>query len=232
MSTRSRSTLTLAALLFATACSSTANYQSPQLEERAQQHQVVAVLPFTMVFTGKTPKDLTPDQIASIEEAESVAFQAAYYHWLLQQASVHRKHPIRIEIQPAAETNRLLAEQGISVRDSWGMSAKSLARALRVDAVVSTSVTKNRYLSGVQSFAIESGFNIVNAISEGRLAPFLPWGLSTTHDIQAASELIDALDGIVLWADDLSVSTDWRAPANDVIAEFTKELAKKFPYRG
>ncbi len=56
--------------------------------------------------------------------------------------------------------------------------------------------------------------------------------MSTTHDIQAASELIDALDGIVLWADDLSVSTDWRAPANDVIAEFTKELAKKFPYRG
>ncbi len=227
-----RTTLPLAAVLLATACSSTANYQSPQLAQRAQQHQVIAVLPFSMVFTGRAPGDLTPDQIARIEENESVAFQTAYYHWLLQQSSVDRKHPIRIEIQPVATTNLLLAEQGISVRDSWGMSAKSLARALRVDAVVSTSVTKKRYLSGVESFAIETGFNIVSEISEGQLAPFLPWGLSTTNDIQAASEIIDALDGVVLWQDDLSASTDWRAPANDVIAGFTRELAKKFPYRG
>lgn len=227
-----RSILPLAAMVLATACSSTANYQSPQLEARAQHHQVIAVLPFAMVFTGNTPEDLTPDQVASIEEAESVAFQTAYYHWLLRQASVHRKHPIRIEIQPVSETNRLLAEQGISVRESWEMSAKSLARALEVDAVVSTAVTKMRYLSGVESFAIETGLSIVSEISEGRLAPFLPWGLTTTNDIQAASEIIDALDGAVLWQDDMSASTDWRAPANDVIVGFTRELAKKFPYRG
>jgi len=222
----------LAALSIAAACGTAANYQSPHFEARAQQHQVIAVLPFTMVFTGKTPKDLTPEQIAKIEEEESVAFQMGYYHWLLQQASVDRKHPIRIEIQPVSETNRLLAEQGISVRDSWGMTAKSLARVLRVDAVVSTAVTKTRYMSGVQSFAIETGFAVVSEISEGQLAPFLPWALGTTNNIQAASELIDALDGSVLWQDGLSASTDWRAPANDIIAGFTRDLAKKFPYRG
>jgi len=36
----------------------------------------------------------------------------------------------------------------------------------------------------------------------------------------------------VLWQDELSASTDWRAPANQVIASFTEDLAKKFPYRG
>jgi hypothetical protein len=229
---KARWVLLLPLLAFSLSCGSAANYQSPQFDERAAQHRVIAVLPFAMTFTGKTPKDLSPAQIATIEQDESVAFQTAYYHWLLQQSSAQRKHPIRIEIQPVSETNRLLAEHGISVRDSWEMSAKSIARALRVDAVVSTAVTKTRYLSGVESFAIETGFVAVSEISEGWLAPLLPWDVTATADIEAASELIDALDGAVLWHDGLSVSTDWRAPPNQIIAGFTRDLAKKFPYRG
>jgi hypothetical protein len=120
-----------------TACS-TVNYESPQFAERAQHHQVIAVLPFEMILAGDPPGNLTARQIAQIEEAESIAFQKAYYYRLLHQASVHRKHPIRIDIQPVETTNRLLAAASIGVRESWGMSAKSLASVLRVDAVIST----------------------------------------------------------------------------------------------
>jgi hypothetical protein len=112
------------------------------------------------------------------------------------------------------------------------MSAKSLARVLRVDAVISTSVQKTRYLSDGESFGIDFGLNAVNEITEGRIAPFLPWGLVKTHDIWANCELIDALDGALLWQTDLAQATDWQVPANEVIAGFTSELAKKFPYRG
>ena len=114
--------LLIAALLITSACS-TANYQSPQFADRAQHHQVIAVLPFVMILDGDPPKNLTAQQIAQIEEAESVAFQGAYYYRLLHQASVHRKHPIRIEIQPPETTNRLLAAAGIGIRDSWGLPA-------------------------------------------------------------------------------------------------------------
>jgi len=221
----------LAVLLAAAACS-TANYQSLQFAERARHHQIIAVLPFEMVLTGDPPDDLTAEQIAQIEEAESVAFQEAYYHRLLHQASVHRKHPIRIEIQPVETTNRLLAEAGIGVRESWAMSAKSLARVLRVDAVVSTSVQKTRYLSGGESFGVELSLQVVNEVTEGRLASMLPWQLVKTNDIFANCELIDSIDGSVLWQTDLAAATDWRVPANQVIAGFTEDLAKKFPYRG
>jgi hypothetical protein len=161
-----------------------------------------------------------------------VAFQASYYYRLLNQASAQRKHPIRIEIQPVDTTNRLLAEAGIGVRESWGMSAKSLASVLRVDAVISTSVQKTRYLSDGESFGLDLGLQVVNEVTEGALAPVLPWSLVKTHDIWANCELIDSVDGAVLWQTDLAQATDWRCPANQVIAGFTEELAKKFPYRG
>jgi hypothetical protein len=219
-------------MLVVIAACSTANYQSPQFAERARRHQVIAVLPFEMVLTGDAPEDLTAQQVAEIEEAESVAFQEAFYHRLLHQASVHRKHPIRIEIQPVETTNRLLDEAGIGVRESWYMSAKSLASVLRVDAVISTSVRKTRYLSAGESFGVDLGLNVFNEVTEGRLASLLPWGLVTSGDISANCELIDALDGAVIWQTDLAQATDWRCPANQVIAGFTEELAKKFPYRG
>jgi len=227
----SRNVLLVTVSLLAAACS-TVNYQSPQFAERAQHHQIIAVLPFEMVLTGDPPRNLTVQQIAKIEEAESVAFQEAYYYRLLHQASVHRKHPIRIEIQPVETTNRLLAAAGIGIRESWGMSAKSLSHVLRVDAVISTSVQKTRYLSTGESFGIDMGLRVVNEVTEGRLAPVLPWGLVKTHEIWANCELLDSVDGAVLWQTDLSQSTDWQYPANQVIAAFTEELAKKFPYRG
>jgi len=226
----SRITL-VAILLFAAACS-TVNYESPQFAERAQHHQVIAVLPFEMVLTGDPPGKLSAQQIAQIEEAESVAFQEAYYYRLLHQASVHRKHPIRIDIQSVETTNRLLAAAGIGVRESWGMSAKELSRVLRVDAVISTSVQKTRYLSDGESFGADLGLQVVNEVTEGKLAPFLPWGIVKTHDIWANCELIDSLDGAVIWQTDFTQATDWQYSANQVIAGFTEELAKKFPYRG
>jgi hypothetical protein len=222
----------LVTMMLLVAGCSTVNYQSPHFAERAQHHQIIAVLPFEMVLTGDPPRNLTVQQIALIEEAESVAFQEAYYYRLLHQASAHRKHPIRIEIQPVETTNRLLQAAGIGVRESWGMSAKSLARVLRVDAVISTSVQKTRYLSDGESFGVDLGLQVVNEITGGRLAPVLPWGLVTTHDIWANCELIDSIDGAVLWQTDLAQATDWQNPANQVIAGFTEELAKKFPYRG
>ena len=221
-----------AALLQLVVACSTVNYESPQFIERAQHHRVIAVLPFEMVLAGNPPKDLTAEQIVQIEEGESVAFQEAYYYRLLNQSSAHRKHPIRIEIQPVGTTNQLLAEAGIGIRESWAMSAKSLANVLRVDAVISTSVQKTRYISGGESFGLDLSMQVVNDITEGALAPFLPWGLIKTNDVFANCELIDAVDGAVIWQTDFAQSTNWLVPANEGIAGVTKELAKRFPYRG
>src|SRR5687767_14433310 len=50
-------------------------YLSPQFDEKTRQHTLIAVMPVEMIFTGNLPKNLTPEQIAEIEVAESKAFQ-------------------------------------------------------------------------------------------------------------------------------------------------------------
>ena len=67
---KTRNSLLAAMLLLAAACS-TVNYESPEFANRAQHHQIIAVLPFEMVFTGDPPDNLSAEQIAQIEEAGS-----------------------------------------------------------------------------------------------------------------------------------------------------------------
>ncbi len=218
-------------LLLLPACTAV-DYQSPQFGEKAYGHQTIAILPFEMVFTGKMPTRLTPDQIAHIEEAESLAFQTAFYNRLLNQSSARKKHPIRIEIQPVELTNQILYDSGLDLRESWEVPPEELARILGVDAVVRTSVHKARYLSDLASYGIDLGLYVLYEATDGEAGWLVPPGLTKTHDIWADSVLVSAEDGHLLWKVAVERATDWHRPANDVVAGITKKLAKKFPYRG
>ena len=194
-------------------------------------HQSVAVLPVEMIFQGKAPKGLTAEDIWQIEEGESLAFQASLYNYLLDRSSPHRRRPVWVAIQPIDITNRLLAESGLAVRDTWAVPADELARVLGVDAVVRTRVQKTRYLSDLGSFGIAVGVHVLLEALEEEHLWLLPWG-PRTHDIYAEGELIEARSGKMLWKVAVNRDTDWSRPANDVIRGVTRKLAKKFPYRG
>ena len=44
-----------------------------------------------MVLTGRVPEQLDEQQVAAIEEAESLAFQTSLYYSMLNRSSAHRK---------------------------------------------------------------------------------------------------------------------------------------------
>jgi hypothetical protein len=225
-----RKLVALALMAVATAACTSVKYRTPDFSARTVEHQQIAVLPFEMVLTGNLPGDLTPARVAEIEEWESLGFQQAFYDALLSQSG-DRKRPVRIALQPIAKTNRILAENGISIRQSWGMTPEALARILGVHAVVRTRVTKARYLSDGASAGIDLGTRVFDEVTEGRLRGVLPWGLARTHDIFADGSLLDGSDGTLLWKVGLERHADWACPANEVIVGVTRKLAKEFPYR-
>jgi len=226
-----QSAMLLPAVLLLTACTSV-NYRSPDLIERGRDHTTIAVLPFEMVFTGRAPQGMTGEEIIALEEHESVLFQNALYYRLLNRSSAHRKHPIRVEIQPLELTNQMLAGHRIGLRESWAMHPSVLAEMLQVDAVVRATVTKTRYLSDSASFGVTVAAGVLYEVSDGLLPLLLPPFALKTYDIYADAVLIDGTDGHLLWEVAVHRETDWTRPANDVIAGITRGLARRFPYRG
>jgi hypothetical protein len=223
-------TLTIVLLLLVTACT-TVDYTSTEFQQQAADHQVVAILPFEMVLTGRVPAGLSNEQVLTIEEHESLGFQTALYYAMLDRSSVRRRHPILIDIQPVETTNQILAENRISIRQSWAMPSEELAEILGVDAVVRTTLQKTRYLSDLESYGIGVGAAVLNEVTKGKLGMFVPFGATRTVDIWTDSTLVDGSDGKILWKVALQRSTDWTRPANDVIVGITRKLARKFPYR-
>ena len=213
------------------ACTSV-HYESPRLSERQASRDTVAVLPVEMLFTGKAPRGLSTAQILAIEEGESLAFQHALYGQLLDRSSIRRQRPILVRVQPIAETNRLLAAHGITLRQGWELPPQDLARVLGVDAVIETRIQKTRYLSDLASWSTEVGLEVLLDVTDGKAVPFVPPGLTRTHDIWADCVLVGADDGDTLWKVSVHRATDWRQPANDVVVGITRKLSKKFPYRG
>ena len=221
----------LATAVMLSACTAV-HYESPRLSEREAARETIAVLPFEMIFRGKVPADVSPQQVVAIEEAESLAFQHALYNRLLDRSSVTRKRPILVHIQPFEITNRILSESDIGIRESWTLPAEELADTLEVDAVIRTRIVKERYLSDLASYGSEAGLHVLHEIADGRTDWLIPPGLTRTHDIHADSALVSRPEGELLWKVEVHRATDWRRPANDVIVGITKKLSKKFPYRG
>ncbi len=119
----------------------------------------------------------------------------------------------------------------MEIRDSWRLPAARLGEILGVDAMVRCRVEKARYLSGLASFGVDVGIEVLHqaTVGGGVMVPLRP---TRTHDIRAESTLVDARQGTVLWKLSLERSADWTRPANEVIAGVTRKVAKKFPYRG
>ena len=206
-------------------------YRSPAFADRTGFHEKVAILPFEMVITGKLPAALTADEIAFIEEEESLAFQRSLYHALLDRSGPGRGR-ISIAVQPVERTNAILQSRGITPRESWKIAPQRLAEVLGVDAVVQTRVEKTRYLSERASFGIDVGRELVFEATDGRWDWLIPPGLSRTHDIFADASVFDGYDGDLLWKVVVERDADWSRAPNAVIVGVTRMLARKFPYRG
>lgn len=221
----------IVAVALAGACT-TVHYESPRLAERTADRDTIAVLPFEMVFAGKLPPNMPAEEIRAIEAGESLAFQHALYDQLLDRSSAHRDRPILVRVQPVETTNRLLDEAGIALREAWETPPEQLAETLGVEAVLKTRVEKTRYMSELASWGTEVSLHVLHEASEGRLDWLIPPGLTRTDDIYADSSLFSCEGGDLLWKVAVHRATDWRRPANDVVAGITRKLAKKFPYRG
>lgn len=208
----------------------TPHYISSRFGEITADHHIIAVIPFEMRFTGRMPDKLTEEDILDLEEAESQAFQISFYNEILRSTRNGRKS-IRVDLQDYNKTLDLLDGHNIGIRDSWEMAPEELAKILNVDAVVRARIEKARFMSDLASYGIEVGMEIIHAITNYALWPWLSPFSNQSKAIVADFTLYDEKEGITLWSIAFDEGADWRRPAHEIIDEISRKAARKFPYR-
>ncbi len=217
----------IVALMAITACNREA-YKTAGYYEMAPTHRLMAVLPTETITTGRMPKDISPEDLELVEEAESKAFQIALFNQLSKRSGSRNKD-IRINFQHYSETNALLEKAGIKLRDSWSHTPTELAAILGVDAIVRTSVRKEFYLTNLESFGIQLATTIVAFFTDP-----IAWWLfpsSRTSEVFASCAVLDGQSGLPTWSISREKPTFWNKAHSQVVEEISRTLSRKFPYR-
>ena len=228
--------LTLSGIIIFTillgSCSRPEYYTSANFDQKTAKHKVVAILPAEIVLMGNQPKNLTRADVEIIEEEESKAFMQSLYNSILEYAN-SRKYYTRVNFQDYALTIKMLADNNVTLRDSWKMNDDVLAKMLGVDAVVRLRISKTRYMSDMASYGVdlakrisyESGvFGVMN-----RSGIPVPYVSNKTNDINASCSLVSS--GETLWNDYYKGGANWNNPANQIIESITVVFGKHFPYK-
>ena len=204
-------------------------YISDNFDGITTDHRQVAVLPFDMVYTGTIPKNLTLEDMEKIREVESTAFQISLHGQIL--ASTRRgKKPLRITLQPYQKTNAILREKGIDLINVKEQDPVELAQQLGVDAVVVSTVKKNRIMSDLASFGIDAGLEVLRVLTGSYPNPH-PGRFATAKEIDASFTLVDKENSTTLWSTMYMINADWQRAAEDIIAQINRRAARCFPYR-
>jgi len=206
-------------------------YTSSTFDQQTQKHKLVAIVPAEMILMGNQPKKLNPEDVAQIEEAESVAFQEALYNGILKYANT-RKHVSTVDFQDINLTKQLLQQKNISIREAWRKTDVELTQLLGVDAIVRMRIKKQRYMSDLASYGVDLAKQVGYEYSGGRFPGtkiFLPAVSTKTNDIYATCSLLS--EGRTLWNDNYKEASDWDSPANVIIEGITDNFGRHFPYK-
>ncbi len=218
--------LMAAAIVILSSCSRK-HYTNSFFYQQTLNHKVIAVLPAEMVFTGKLPKDITPEQVTKIEEDESRSFQLALYSSILRHANNSRYYMF-VNVQDINKTVNTLSENQITLRDSWKMDDKKLASLLGVDAVVRMQVVKKRYMSDYASYGVSVARSVIRETPiSGRLP--IPSSLGRTEDINAYCSVVS--NNVTLWNNHYKGAADWNNPSNVIIENIANNFGANFPYK-
>lgn len=213
-------------ILFLFSCSNR-YYTAGNFSEKTEDHKVVAILPAEVSFTGKLPKNMSPEAIAEAEERESIDFQYALMNSILRHANT-RKYITTVNFQDVNTTQKMLEQNNITVRDSWKKDDEELAKLLGVDAVIRMNIRKQRYMSDEASYGVGVAKQVIYNTKIGSKVP-VPGSVGKTFDIYATCNLLS--ENQTLWNDNYKRSTDYEVQPNVIVEWITNDFGENFPYK-
>lgn len=218
--------LLISSLLFLSSC--TRQYKTDAYNQHAKSHEVIALLPYQMIFEGKLPKNVDEEQLQDDQIDQSFDFQRTLYYGLQKKKQLRNKNRLRIRIQNYRETNKLLSEAGVVPHEAHQKSPAELGAILGVDAILYTTAFRQRFKSDAASVGIDVADQILTSASGGSIRL---GNLSRTNFIEVSSAVFDVKTEQVLWEAIDTEEINYSRTARQSINQKNSWLARRFPYR-
>ncbi|PTX62637.1 hypothetical protein C8N46_10232 [Kordia periserrulae] len=187
-------------------------YVSDSFEELSKDHKIVAILPFQTTLDLKSDKKTYSEaQIAELEEREGVAVQQALESYFLDRK---RKKKLKIEFQDIKTTNRLLKKAEITIEDLDIYAPQELCKILKVDAIVSGSLTSRLLISE----EVDTSFDLITYLK----------GKSDYGKI--IIKLSNKDTGKLLWRYEKIINRKSGKNTKNIINKMMRIASRKFPY--
>ena len=201
-------------------------YKSPDFDAKAANHQTIAILPFKITQTGHVGKNETTSDIKDANEKWGYVFQESLHSYVLKQTSKNKKGVV-VAFQAPQKTNALLKENNLAIEDLYNKTPEDIAQLLQVDAVLMTTLEKDKNFSDGVAYGLAAGRTIVNILSKN-VNP-VPWANSS--DINMNSYLYDKEDSKVLWKTYRNGGSELPNNIDDLVKYYSNWIAKKLPYK-
>ena len=187
-------------------------YTAEDFAAYQQQHETVAILPYTVNITlKKLPEGMTEDDVHTMEVEESYSFQKVLYSQFLQRQA---DGEYTVEFQDVDKTNTILARNDITADTLMRYTKDEIATLLGVDSVISGTITRSKPMS-----------------TGGAIASTIFFGFGTTNQVHVNMTLHCGETGNLLWSYDHELSGGLGSSPETVAKSLMKGIAKKFPYR-
>lgn len=203
-------------------------YKSSDFEAKAYKHRTVAILPLKITQTGHVSKKETTESIEAANEKWGYVFQESLLSYALRHTSHNKKEPM-ISFQGTQQTNALLKEAGLDIDAMYSKTPEELAALLKVDAVIMTTLERDKNFSDGVAYGLAAGRAVLNVLS--RTAPIGTGMYTNSSDINLNAYLYDGRDGKMLWKTFRKGGTDLPADVNGLVEHYSNWVARKLPYR-
>ena len=202
-------------------------YKSSDFSQKSSAHQTIAVLPVHITETGHVPKKVSIEDVKEANEKWSLVFQESLHSYILKQTARNRKGQM-VSFQGVQKTNAVLREAGMTTADVYNKQPEELAKLLGVDAVLMTTLEKNKNFSDGVAYGLAAGRTVLNILGQGTAGSAL-W--LNASDINMNSYLYDAGNSKLLWKTYRKGGSSLPSNVDDLVQYYSNWIAKKLPYR-
>lgn len=189
-------------------------YTNPRFKTIAQNHKVLAILPFKtrlQLRPKEVEKNGGPAGVAVLEKREGLDVQSAMHSYFLKRKE---SNDLSIDVQDPSRTNSLLERNGITYETQSGFTPEELARFLGVDGIVSGTFESTQPMSNGAALAMSMVVGFGGATNTGKMM----------------ISINDGKNGELLWKYDKTLSRGFGSNTGSIVTTIMRKASRQLPY--